>query len=193
MSKGEETQPLRPPRAPSTLDRCGRPGGWRLKRAATDTTTTTTTTTTTGTTTMPAAKRGRSEVKSAAAAAAGGSPGLDFKKMNHDKLRTMTQEVSASKPASSAVPVEVTVFGKHIAIARINPHGMRSKWSKFPADQIATLKALNMKGFKFEDSEGGGQSQELCVPPLSTPASPHSVHWRIVCLLWCCAAARRIV
>ena len=91
------------------------------------------------------------------------------------------------------MPVEVTVFGKHIAIARINPHGMKSKWSKFPADQIATLKALNMKGFKFEDSEGGGQSQELCVPPLSTPASPHSVHWRIVCLLWCCAAARRIV
>ena len=142
---------------------------------------------------MPAAKRGRSEGKSAAAAAAGGSPGLNFKKMDHDQLRTMTQEASASKPASSAVPVEVTVFGKHIAIARINPHGMKSKWSKFPADQIATLKALNMKGFKFEDSEGSGQSQELCVPPLSTPASPHSVHWRIVCLLWCCAAARRIV
>ena len=74
--------------------------------------------------------------------------------------------------------MEITVFGKHIAIARINPHGMKSKWSKFPADQIATLKALNMKGFKFEDSEGSGQSQELCVPPLSTPASPHSVHWQ---------------
>ena len=55
---------------------------------------------------MPAAKRGRSEGKSAAAAAAGGSPGLNFKKMDHDQLRTMTQEVSASKPASSAVPVD---------------------------------------------------------------------------------------
>ena len=111
--------------------------------------------------------------RSSAAAAAYGSPGLNFNKVNSAELAGLIQAVSASKPAtSSAQPVEVMTFGKYLCVAQINPDALPSKWSDFPKDQTAVMKALNMKGFQFADSDGMGQRKKLCVSPFACASRP---------------------
>ena len=103
-------------------------------------------------------RKGRSS--SAAAAATSPSRVLNFKKLDHAALKAAKQQTKSSKPASSSTPVQAMTFGKHMVIARINAGAISSAWTPFPVEPIAILKALNMRGFRFEDSQGSGQKAE---------------------------------
>ena len=114
---------------------------------------------------MPAKRSpggGISKGRSSSAAAAATSPSrvLNFKKLDHAALKAAKQQTKSSKPASSSTPVQAMTFGKHMVIARINAGAISSAWTPFPVEPIAILKALNMRGFRFEDSQGSGHKAE---------------------------------